>query len=308
MRLANAPVSYGVFELTAGDRNLPDPDELLAAIAAAGYTGTELGPPGYLGSDVGLAARLERHGLALVASFLPLRFSRAELWNHELAELERVLERLEPAGSGEKPLVLLSDAFCEPERLAAAGRVEQSPSAWLGEARVATLAANVGRAAELCRARGFRVSFHYHGGTYVETPAEIDRLLELLDPALVGLCLDTGHSAFGGGDPLDLLDRHRARVNHVHIKDVNAAVMSRIRREGLGMEEAWRSGVFCRLGTGSVDIRGVVDRLRGSGYDGWIVVEQDRYLKPGQTLAELAADQAANFAYLAALELPGDPA
>ena len=223
MRLANAPVSYGVFELTAGDANLPDPDDLLAAIAGAGYEGTELGPPGYLGDGPALAARLERHRLALVASFLPMRFLRPEHRDEDAAELDRVLARLGTASpGGTKPVILLSDAFCEPDRLSAAGRIDETPSAWLGNERFDTLVANLHRAAECCRERGFPVSFHYHGGTYVETPREIDRLVE---------------------------------------------------------------------------------RLRAAGYDGWLVVEQDRYVQPGQTLADLAEDQAENRAYLAGLSV-----
>jgi inosose dehydratase len=302
MRIANAPVSYGVFELTAGDANLPDPDSLLAAIADAGYEGTELGPPGYFGDGSVLAERLVDHALELVASFLPLRFSRAEHWETDVAELDRLLARLEAVvPEGARPLILLSDAFCEPERLRAAGRIEETPSAWLDSARFTALVRNVTRAVARCRERGFPVSFHHHGGTYVETPREIDRLLERLDPDLLGLCLDTGHSAFGGGDALELLDRNADRVNHVHLKDVDGRVMERIRSEGLGMEEAWRSGVFCRLGTGSVDIPAIIERLRVTGYDGWLVVEQDRYVRPGQTLAGLVADQVANRAYLEAL-------
>jgi inosose dehydratase len=302
VRVANAPVSYGVFELTAGDANLPDPDELLAAIAAAGYAGSELGPPGYLGDGPALAGRFRLHGLDLVASFLPMRFSRTEWWADDRAELDRVLDRLDAASTArERPLILLSDAFCEPDRLQAAGRIEEMPATWLGPERLEALSEGVHRAAERCRDRGFEASFHYHGGTYVETPREIEQLVEQLDPGLLGLCLDTGHSAFGGGDPLDLLDRFGERVNHVHLKDVDGAVMARIRSEGLGMEEAWRSGVFCRLGTGDVDVPAVLDRLRANGYEGWLVVEQDRYARPGETLAGLAVDQEANRSYLAGL-------
>ena len=302
MRLANAPVSYGVFELTAEDADLPDPEELLGAIAAGGYSGTELGPPGYFGEGPELVARLQRHGLSLVASFLPLRFSRAEHREEDLGRLDNVLDQLDAVSvADERPLVLLSDAFCEPERLAAAGRIDETPSAWLEDSRFETLAANVVRAAERCRSRGFTVSFHYHGGTYIETPREVDRLLERLDPSLAGLCLDTGHTAFGGGNPIELLDRHGDRVNHVHLKNVDGDVMGRIRREGLGMEEAWRSGVFSRLETGSVDVPGVLERLAAAGYDGWLVVEQDRYRPPGLSFDDFAADQAANRAYLRTL-------
>jgi len=80
----------------------------------------------------------------------------------------------------------------------------------------------------------------------------------------------------------------------VHLKDVDGAVMEQIRTRGLGLEEAWRRGVFCRFGEGAVNMRDVVGRLRSAGYDRWVVVEQDRFIQPGQTVADLAADQAHN--------------
>jgi len=102
MRIASAPLSYGAFEVTVGIYpNVPGPDELLAEIAAAGYEGTELGPPGYLG-DVGvLRTRLERHGLALTGGWCPIRFSEPERLEEDLRGLERTLDLFDAAGAYE---------------------------------------------------------------------------------------------------------------------------------------------------------------------------------------------------------------
>jgi inosose dehydratase len=300
MRVASAPVSFGVFEMTAGESGLPDPKAVLDAMAETGYEGTELGPPGYFGDGAAAAAALGERGLALVGSFLPLRLSRAEHAHEDTAYLEEALSLLDattPEESG-RPVVLLSDAFCEPERMAGAGRIEELPETWLSEARFATLVDAAHRAAERCRERGHEVAFHYHGGTYVETPREIERFVERLDRSLLGLCFDSGHSLFGGGDPLAFLRTYGELVTHVHLKDVDGAVMSEIRTRGLGLEEAWRRGVFCLFGEGTVDLAGVVSELRRIGFDGWVVVEQDRYLRPGQTVDSLATDAAHNRAVL----------
>ena len=146
------------------------------------------------------------------------------------------------------------------------------------------------RAAERCRARGYGVAFHYHGGTYVETPREIERFVERFDASLLGLCFDSGHSLFGGGDPVEFLHHYGELVTHVHLKDVDGAVMQEILTRGLGLEEAWRRGVFCLFGEGTVDLPAVVAELRQIGFDRWVVVEQDRYLTPGQTVADLESD------------------
>ena len=120
-----------------------------------------------------------------------------------------------------------------------------------------------------------RTVFHHHCATFVETPQEIDALMQATDPALVGLCLDTGHATYGGGSPLDLLERHRDRIWHVHFKDCEPEVAARARQEEWDYQTALRHGVFCELGKGSVDFRTLLRTLERSGYDGWIVVEQD---------------------------------
>lgn len=300
MRVASAPVSFGVFEMTAGDTGLPDPAAVLDAMVAAGYAGTELGPPGYF-----QGGELDGRGLALAGSFLPLRLSRTEHAAEDLAALDGaldLLDRMTPAEGG-RPLVLLSDAFCEPERMAGAGRIEQLPDTWLSDQRFGVLVDAAHRAAERCRVRGYEVAFHYHGGTYVETPREIERFVERFDSSLLGLCFDSGHSLFGGGDPAEFLRAYGELVTHVHLKDVDGAVMQEIRTRGLGLEEAWRRGVFCLFGEGTVDLPAVVSELRRIGFDGWVVVEQDRYLKPGQTVDSLRADAAHNRAFLRDLDL-----
>jgi inosose dehydratase len=116
---------------------------------------------------------------------------------------------------------------------------------------------------------------HHHAGTFLETPSEIDRLLEETDPTLVNLLLDTGHAVFGGDDPLDLVRRHGDRIRYVHLKDVRGDELQRVREDGIVMSEAWARGVFCPLGEGVVDFPRLVEGLRGRGYDGWLIVEQD---------------------------------
>src|SRR5262249_45490958 len=112
-------------------------------------------------------------------------------------------------------------------------------------------------------------------GTFVETPAEIDRLLAETDADLVGLLLDTGHAVYGGADPLDAVRRHKSRIRYVHLKDAKADELARVRASDVSMEEAWKRGVFCPLGAGVVDFPRVIEALRSGGYAGWLIVEQD---------------------------------
>src|SRR5256885_3962769 len=84
IRVANAPCSYGAFEITVGVLpDVPDAEDVLTAIASAGYAGTELGPPGYLGNADTLHERFERHGLTLVGGYIPIRFSEPDSWSED---------------------------------------------------------------------------------------------------------------------------------------------------------------------------------------------------------------------------------
>ncbi len=290
--IAAAPVSYGVFEMTVGRPGLPDGPALIEAMADAGYAGSELGPPGYLGRGREVGELLAAYDMQLAGSFLPLRFSRDEGFAEDMRELESALGLLSEAAEGrDQPVVLLSDASCEPDRLRYAGAIEAHPEAWLGERRQQLLFDNAHRAAEHCRERGFVTSFHPHAGSYIETPREVDALLEHMDTSLLGLCFDTGHSAFGGGDPLALLRHARELVNHVHFKDVDLELLARLKQEGKGLAEIWAAGVFCPLGTGGAQVDECLLELIAAGYDGWIVVEQDRVLAPGESF-EVALEAA----------------
>ena len=295
LRVANAPISYGAFELTVdGDFETPDPDDVLDALADAGYSGTELGPPGYLGEGPELRERLRQRGLELVGAFVPIRFARPDHCAEDLErELAPALDALAGAGAT-GALVVLADAG-SPERRARPGHAARDRTLRLDEAGWRALAKGVERSCGAALARGFEPVFHHHGGSYVEAPAEIERLLERTD---VRLALDTGHLFLGGGEPLRALRDWGDRVAHVHLKDVRMDVLQGVLEDGAGMVEAWRRGVFCELGTGEADVAAFVDELTASAYRGWLVVEQDRVLARGEHLRDAAEAQVRNRRWL----------
>ena len=296
IRLANAPCSFGAFEVTVGVLpNVPDADEVLEAIAAAGYEGTELGPPGYLGHGVTLRDRLALRGLSLAGGYIPIRLSEPARWEEDLAAMAATLDLFESA-DGDQARPVLADAGSR-ERLANPGRGADDPELGLDDESWRLLAEGVGRAAELARARGFEPTFHHHTGSYVEAPWEIERLLELTD---VGLLLDTGHLALGGGDPVQALSDWRDRIDHVHVKDVRRNVLEGVVADRADMTEAWRRGVFCELGSGDVDLEAFFAELAAGGYGGWLVVEQDRIPLPDEDLSEAREAQVRNRGWLAA--------
>jgi len=274
IRVANAPCSWGMFELTTGASG-PGPDQVLDEMALAGFAGTELGDWGFLPSDPQeLRAALSRRGLLLVGGFVPVALASPEA--HEPGrELALRTARLMAQVAPDAFIVLSDDCGKVDVRASCAGRItaEQglSDADWLTFARGADMIARA-----VVEETGVRTVFHPHCAGYVETPGEIDRFLELTSAELVGLCLDTGHYCYGGGqEPAEVARRAGERLWHVHFKDCEPEVAAGCRRDQAPYMEAVRRGVFCELGRGQVDFASVLDVLRGRDYRGWIVVEQD---------------------------------
>jgi inosose dehydratase len=136
---------------------------------------------------------------------------------------------------------------------------------------------------------GIRLAYHHHMGAYVESPADIDKLMSLTDPAKVFLLFDTGHAYFGGAlNPTDLLKKHIRRVVHVHCKDVRTSVIAQARNEGWSFLTGVLNGVFTVPGDGSIDYTSVLSTLKNAGYEGWLVVEaeQDPAVAPSYPYAK----------------------
>jgi inosose dehydratase len=294
VRVANAPLSYGAFEMTVGSAfPVPDPEDVLAAIGGAGYSGTDLGPPGYLGEGAALAERLDANELDLVGGFVPIRFSERDHWDEGMAGLNHTLDLFAAAGAaGARPV--LCDAG-GPERVANPGRGGEDARLRLDDGRWRTLVDGVERAADAARERGFEPVFHHHTSTYVEGVPEIERLLEDAD---VELLLDSGHIAVAGGDAAGALADWGERIGLVHVKDVRLGVLERVKAERADTLTAWRGGLFCALGEGDVDLDGFFAALDDGGYEGWVVVEQDRVLESDAAFADASAEQTRNREWL----------
>ncbi|HEX6288964.1 MAG TPA: TIM barrel protein [Herpetosiphonaceae bacterium] len=273
IRIANAPCSWGALEF---DLTTPAPGyaQVLDEIAATGYTGTELGDWGFMPSDPAqLCAELAARNLALIAAFVPVALANPTAHADGEAVAVRTARLL--AAVGEEPLLVLADENGSvPERTLHAGRIR--PEHGLSDDQWDVFASGATRIAQAVRdATGLRTVFHHHCAGYVETPDEIKALMQRTDPALLGLCLDTGHLVYGGGDPLAALERYGDRIWHVHFKDCDPQIAAQARQAGWDYFEAVRRGIFSELGRGSVDFPAVSRTLSARGYRGWIVVEQD---------------------------------
>ncbi len=297
-RIANAPCSWGVLEFDL-DGQAAGYEQVLDEIAETGYAGTELGDWGFMPTDPAvLRAELAKRSLALLAAFVPVAFADASAHAEGEAVAVRTARLLRDT-AGENCFIVLADNNGTVEaRTRHAGRI--TPDLGLSDGQWQTFAAGVNRVARAVKEQaGLRTVFHHHCAGYVETPAEIDRLMALTDPALVGLCLDTGHCMFGGGDPADLMQRYADRIWHVHFKDFDPQAAARNHEQQGDYFAAIRQGVFCELGKGAVNFPAIRDLLLARGYDGWIVVEQD--VLPSMGSPKMSAQR--NRAYLQSIGL-----
>ncbi len=270
IKVGNAPVSWGIMEVEGWHGQKPY-TEVMDEIARAGYAGTELGPYGYFPTEPEqLRRELSARKLEMVTAFVPIPLANPEAHEAGFQEAVKTAKLLASAGVR---LILLADAMNK-SRMAVAGRADlkrdgMNDEQWDSAVRI------LKRVAASCRELGLATAFHHHAGTFIETPDEIARLCDSTDEDLIGLCLDTGHYFYGGGDPVEAARIYGSRIWHLHLKDVQPPVLDQVRREGVGFLDAVRRGVFCELGQGGVDFPRVIEGLTNAGFSGWAIVEQD---------------------------------
>jgi inosose dehydratase len=274
IKVANAPCSWGVLEFDL-EGEAAGYKQVLDEIVETGYQGTELGDWGFMPTDPAqLRGEIRSRGLTLLGAFVPVMLKDS---NAHAAGINAALRtaRLLAAVEGDLPFIVLADDNGKiQERTHNAGRI--LPQHALNESEWKIFAEGAEKIAESVKKQtGLRTVFHHHCGGYIERPDEIDILMRLTDPNLLGLCFDTGHYRFGGGDPIAGIQGYKDRIWHVHFKDCDPGIAERSRTEKWDYFTSVRNGIFCELGRGDIDFAQIKVELERVGYHGWIVVEQD---------------------------------
>ena len=287
---ASAPDSWGVLDYPGPSWN-QSYEKMLDEMVAAGYTGTELGPYGFFPTDPKvLKPQLEKRKLKLLGSFVPVVLSDSASAKVAVDQIKKVGDLL---ATLKAPFLVLADAQ-SPERDRISGRVTSkdlmTTAQWKNVAKV------VEEATKVAKGFGLDLVFHPHVATYVETPEECERFFDLTSHTGVGLCLDTGHCVYGGGDAVAEADKFKSVLRFVHIKDCDAKVLQEARRKKLMFDQAIEEKVFTVIGKGSINFPTFFKLLAKNNYSGWMVVEQD--VKFGATPIPPAESIAASLKYL----------
>jgi inosose dehydratase len=271
VRVGTAPDSWGVW--FPNDDRQPPWSRFLDEVVEAGYEWTELGPFGYLPTDLStLRPELDRRGLSVSGGFAMGPLESPADWPEVEKQVLGAGELLAALGAGF--LVLIDGTYTDlftgeplaPERL--------DDDSWK------RLIDTTHRVADVARERfGLAVVFHPHAETHVEYEDQIEMFLEGTDPDRVSLCLDTGHHAYCGGDPVEFMRRHHERISYLHLKSVDGEVRKRIQDEGISFVTAVDMNMFCEPAEGAIDFEAFRDVLSDIDFDGWAIVEQD--MTPG---------------------------
>lgn len=268
-RVATAPCSWGV-DFADRPEN-PDWRRMLDEAAAAGFSAVDLGPVGYLPVEPShLSDELARRGLRLSAGGLFDPLADEASYPAVLHKTRRTCEILRALDA---PRLVIID-HVSTERGATAGRSEAAPrlepEAWKG---MMTRIARLARVAK--EEYGVASYLHPHVGSYIEFEDELEHAMCDLPGDLVGLCVDTGHAAYAGMDPVALIRRYRSRIGHMHFKNTDSSVRADCIAEKTDFFGAVARNIFSPLDDGVVDFITVRDALAQIGFDGFAVVEQD---------------------------------
>jgi inosose dehydratase len=237
----------------------------LAEAKEAGFEGIELGHK-FPREPKALAAVLGRFDLDLVSGWYSAELLRRSA-DEEMVRLRPHLELLKALGCAVLVFAETSNAIHGDRNKPLAERPVLAASNW------APFAERVTAVADRTLREGVRLVYHHHMGTVVESEQDIDALMKSTGPS-VHLLLDTGHATLAGADPVALARRYRARISHLHAKDVRRDVMALAQRERLSFLDAVIAGVFTVPGDGCIDYPAVFREL--PGYSGWVVVEAEQ--------------------------------
>lgn len=264
-RVASAPISWGICEVPGWGAMLPTP-RVLSEMQGLGFTATELGAPGFLPTDpFQVKDQLAEFGMQLLGGFTPVIL-------HDKSERQATIESatataklFQKAGATKFVSAIVQDAdWSIPRELTVDERKHMAEMFNVID--------------EICAEHGLEQVMHPHVQTLVETKDDMDRVLDSCD---VKWCLDTGHMAIGGQDPVQFAKDAMDRVGHVHLKDVRLDMVPSVLRREVTLMAATQAGLFTPLGQGDVDIMGVVQTLEAAGYQGWYVIEQDTAITSG---------------------------
>lgn len=244
--------------------------QTVSEMALAGFTGTEIGNK-YPKDAQELKWELDLRGMRIASRWFS-SFLLTKPFEEVAADFERNLSFLAALGANRINVSEQSHSIQGQTDTPVLGGDKYV----MDDAEWAIFCQGLDKLGEIANKRGFKLCFHHHMGTVVQTAEETGRMLGNTSKDKVFLCYDTGHFTFAGEDPLTMLRQYADRVGHVHLKDMRRDVVDRVKPEGMSFLNAVRAGAFTVPGDGCVAFDPVFELLSRSGYEGWLLVEAEQ--------------------------------
>ena len=245
--------------------------QTVSEMALAGFTGCEIGNK-YPSDPVELKKALDLRGMRIASRWYS-SFILTRPIEEEVAEFTKALDFLAAVGANR---VNVSE-----QSYSIQGKLD-TPILTGGHKHVMNdeewdrFCKGLNKLGEVANSKGFKLCFHHHMGTVVQSAEETDRMMANTDADKVFLCYDTGHFTFAGEDPLAMLRKYADRVGHVHLKDMRLPVVEEARKNNWSFLDAVRNGAFTVPGDGNVDFDPIFELLSKAGYTGWLLVEAEQ--------------------------------
>ena len=243
-------------------------EQCIEEMSEAGFTGSEIGNKYPRDPEV-LKPALEKRGLEISSAWFSTFFSengRSEETIDKYVEQMRFLKAM-----GARVVNICECGHCVQMGTGHVfDRPEYSNDQWQNVAEGLNMIGEIARDNEMINA------YHYHMGTMVQNLEETDRLMELTDPALVYLLVDTGHAHYAGDDPLSIVRKYGPRIRNVHLKDIRQEILDIVHSEKMSFLDSVKAGVFTVPGDGCIDFLPIFKALADAGYGGWFVVEAEQ--------------------------------
>ncbi|MEU1787936.1 sugar phosphate isomerase/epimerase [Streptomyces sparsogenes] len=273
IRVGSAPDSWGVW--------FPDDPQqvpwrrFLDEVAEAGYEWIELGPYGYLPTDPArLAEEVGRRNLKVSAGTVFTALHRGPgVWEATWEHVSQVAALTQAMGA--RHLVVIPSFWRDDKTAELIEPPELTADQWRD---LSTGMERLGR--EVRERFGLDIVVHPHADTHIDGEENVARFLDATDPDLVGLCLDTGHYAYCGGDSVKLIETYGERIGYLHLKQVDPEILADVVKNEVPFGPAVQRGVMCEPPHGVPALEPVLAAARKLDVDLFAIVEQDMYPCP----------------------------
>ncbi|CCN82358.1 putative Sugar phosphate isomerase/epimerase [Vibrio nigripulchritudo SFn27] len=263
--LATCPCSWGVWY--PKDHMQPNWQKFLDEASLCGFRNIELGPYGYLPTDIGqLQYELDAHHLQVCSSAHMSDLIVPNALDNIKRDINKICPLLEALSAKYFVFMDGDSLYKHPSDR------NLSLKDWKHVVSV------IGETAKIVKEEyGLEYVFHPHISTCIENEHQILRLLNDTHPDYVNLCFDTGHHLYTGGVPEDFIREFGPRIHYYHLKDMSQSIREKVKQKNLSDDEAFELGVMVPLGEGAVNFHAIKQELEKQSFKGFAVIEQDIY-------------------------------